>query len=127
VIGCDFQPSGKWYRVLRSNGKPVLKGWSYSAELEQRVSGADSGNSFTVGVAVAVKSINASDPFRVADIAAERIAVYRAENGVRIFSLNVTSPVPTVQSFVLSPDGQQLAVLQGDQIALYPMSVSAQH
>jgi hypothetical protein len=127
VIGCDLQTSGKWYRVLRSNGKPVLKGWSNSAELEQRVSSADAGNSFTVGVAVAVKSINASYPFRVADIAAERIAVYRAENGGRIFSLNVTSPVPTVQSFMLSPDGQQLAVLQGDQIALYPMSASAQH
>ena len=127
VIGCDLQTSAKWYRVLRSNGKPVLKGWSNSAELEQRVSAADGGNSFTVGVAVAVKSINATYPFRVADIAAERIAVYRAENGGRIFSLNVTSPVPTVQSFVLSPDGQQLAVLQADQITLYPISVSAQH
>jgi hypothetical protein len=127
VIGCDLQTSAKWYRVLRSNGKPVLKGRSSSAELEQRVSAADAGNSFTVGVAVAVKSINASYPFRVADIAAERIAVYRAENGGRIFSLNVTSPVPTVQSFGLSPDGQQLAVLQADQIALYPVGVSAQH
>jgi hypothetical protein len=127
VIGCDLQASGKWYRVLRSNGKPVLKGWSNSAELEQRVSGADAGNSFTVGVAVAVKSINATYPFRIGDIAAERIAVYRAENGGRIFSLNVTSPIPTVQSFMLSPNGQQLAVLQGDQIALYPMNASAQH
>lgn len=127
VIGCDLQTSAKWYRVLRSNGKPVLKGWSNSAELEQRISAADGGNSFTVGVAVAVKSINSSYPFRVADIAAERIAVYRAENGGRIFSLNVTSPVPTVQSFGLSPNGQRLAVLQGDQIALYPMSVSGQH
>jgi hypothetical protein len=127
VIGCDLQASGKWYRVLRSNGKPVLKGWSNSAELEQRVSSADAGNSFTVSVAVAVKSINASYPFRVADIAAERIAVYRAENGGRIFSLNVPAPIPTVQSFVLSPNGQQLAVLQGDQIALYAMSVPALH
>ena len=127
VIGCDLQTSAKWYRVLRSNGKPVLKGWSNSTELEQRVSAADGGNSFTVGVAVAVKSINATYPFRVGDIAAERIAVYRAENGGRIFSLNVTSPVPTVQSFGLSPNGQQLAVLQGDQIALYPVSVSTQH
>jgi hypothetical protein len=127
VIGCDLQASGRWYRVLRSNGNPVLKGRSYSAELEERVSGADAGNSFTVGVAMAVKSLNATDPFRVADIAAQRIAVYRAENGDRIFSLNVTSPVPTVQSFVLSPDGQQLAVLQGDQIAIYAMNVSAQH
>jgi hypothetical protein len=127
IIGCDLQASGRWYRVLRSNGKPVLKGRSYSAELEERVSGADAGNSFTVGVAMAVKSLNATDPFRVADIAAQRIAVYRAENGDRIFSLNVASPVPTVQSFVLSPDGQQLAVLQGDQIAIYAMNVSAQH
>jgi hypothetical protein len=113
--------------VLRSNGRPVLKGWSNSAELEQRVNAADSGNSFSIGVAVAVKSINASYPFRVADIAAERIAVYRAENGGRIFSLNVPSPVPVVQSFVLSPNGEQLAVLQKDQIVLYPVSTPAPH
>ena len=104
----------------------MLKGWSKSAELEQRVSAADGSNSFTVGVAVAVKSINATYPFRVADIAAERSAVYRAENGGRIFSLNVTSPVPTVQSFGLSPSGQQLAVLQGNQIGLYAVGVSTQ-
>lgn len=127
VMGCDLQATGKWYRVLRSNGKPVLKGWSSSAELEQRVSGTDAGNSFTVGVAVAAKSLSANSPFRVADIAAEHIAVYRVENGGRIFSLNLASPVPTVQSFVLSPYGQQLAVLHGDQIVIYPMSVSAQH
>jgi hypothetical protein len=125
VIGCDPQTSGKWYRVLRSDGKPVLKGRSPSAELEQRVSGT--GNSFTIGVAVAVKSIDASSPFRIADIAAEHIAVYRTANGERIFSLNVTSPTPTIQSFVLSPDGSQLAVLQADQIALYPTNVAAQH
>src|SRR5262249_9531005 len=85
VIGCDVQSSGKWYRVLRSNGKPVLKGWSNSAELEQQANGANAGNSFTIGVAVAVKSIDARYPFRVADIATERIGVYRTENGGRVF------------------------------------------
>jgi hypothetical protein len=32
VIGCDRISDGKWYQVLRSNGKPVLKVWSPSAE-----------------------------------------------------------------------------------------------
>jgi hypothetical protein len=45
--------------------------------------------------------------------------VYRAENGARLFALNITFPVPTLQTFVLSPDGDQLAVLKRDQISLY--------
>jgi hypothetical protein len=36
-----------------------------------------------------------------------------------LFAITVTSPVPTVQSFALSPDGGLLAVLQGDQLAFY--------
>lgn len=125
VIGCDLQASGKWYRVLRSTGKPVLKGWSSSAELEQRAGGTALGNSFTVGIAVAMKSIDANYAFRVSDIAAQKIAVYQAQNGNRIFSVTLSSPVPAVQAFALSPSGQQLAVLQRDQIAVYPMTMAA--
>jgi len=45
--------------------------------------------------------------------------VYRTENGERLFAVSIPSPAPTVQSFALSPDGNSLAVLQGDQIAFY--------
>jgi hypothetical protein len=121
VVGCERQTTGKWYRVLRPDGKPVLKGSSPSAELEQTANGVATGRAFTIGVAEAAKPIIFDSAFSVSDLKSERIAVYRAENGERIFAITVPSPAPTVQTFMLSPDGNQLAVLQGDQIAFYEM------
>jgi hypothetical protein len=121
VVGCDRQSTGRWYRVLRPNGKPILKGRSPSAELEHTASGAATGGSFAIGIAEAAKSIVPESAFRTSDIHNERIAIYRTENGERMFTVNVPAPVPTVQTFVLSPDGNQLAVLRGDQIAFYEM------
>lgn len=58
---------------------------------------------------------------RASDLEAEHIAVYRAKNGQRVFAVSMPSPVPTLQTFVLSPVGDQLAVLSQDQIAFYPL------
>ncbi len=120
LVGCDRQSDGKWYRMLRSDGKPVLKGWSPSEEIEQTANGAT--GTFAVGVAKANKPIAAESVFRTTDLESENIGVYRVENGHREFAVSVTSPVPTLQTFVLSPDGGQLAVLKEDQIALYKVA-----
>jgi len=52
-------------------------------------------------------------------IESENIGVYRVENGRREFAVSIASPIPTLQTFVLSPEGDQLAVLKEDQIAFY--------
>ena len=127
VVGCDRQSGGKWYRMLRFDGKPVLKGTSSSTGLEQTARGVSSSGAFAIGVAEAAKSMAASSAFSAADIASERIAVYRAENGERIFAVTIPSPVTNVQTFVLSPDARQLAVLSGDQIAFYQVPAAGGH
>ena len=119
VLSCDRTAEGKWYRVLRSNGKPVLKAWSPSAELEQTVGWSADSSYFTIGVTKAARALFAESGFRGSDLNSERITVYRADNGARLFALDITFPVPTLQTFVLSPDGNQLAVLKRDQISLY--------
>jgi hypothetical protein len=40
LVGCDRLADGRWYRMLRFDGKPVLKGWSPSAEMQQTADGA---------------------------------------------------------------------------------------
>ncbi|HEV7218175.1 MAG TPA: hypothetical protein VGN39_04815 [Terriglobales bacterium] len=122
LVGCDRQSDGKWY--LRSDGKPVLKGWSPSQELEQTANGAS--GTFAVGVAKADKPIAAEALFRAADLESENIGVYHVENGRRKFAISIASPVPTLQTFVLSPNGDQLAVLQENQIAFYAVSNPAE-
>jgi hypothetical protein len=117
VVGCERQADDKWYRMLRPDGKPVLKGSSPSEELQQTASGVS--NAFAIGIAKASKGIAAAAPFRSSDLVSQHIGVYRAGDGQRIFEVSVRSPEPTLQAFVLSPGGDQLAVLSGEQIALY--------
>ncbi|MGH9529033.1 MAG: hypothetical protein ACRD2S_03840 [Terriglobales bacterium] len=123
LVGCDRQSDGRWYRMLRPDGKPVLKGWSPSQELEQTANGA--GGTFAVGVAKASRPIPPESIFRVTDLESENIGVYRVENGRREFSVSITSPLPTLQTFVISPNGDQLAVLKGQEIAFYAISKEA--
>jgi hypothetical protein len=117
VVGCDRQADGRWYRMLRADGKPVLKGWSPSADLGHTAVGI--GNAFSIGIAHATISINPDAPFRSRDIANQHIAVYDAENGQRIFAITIAGPVPTQQTFALAPQGNRLAVLEQNDIAIY--------
>lgn len=121
VIGCDRQTANRWYRMLRPDGKPVLKGSSPMTVLEHATSGMAAGSAFTIGIAEAAKAVGADAGFRTSDVVDERIAVYRSDTGARIFAVTIPSPEPTVQTFGLSPDGGQLAVLAGDQIAFYSL------
>jgi hypothetical protein len=119
LVGCDRQTDGRWYRVLRPDGKPVLKGWFPTEELEPRVAGTADEHSFSIGIAQASKSLTPGSFFREGDIKSQHIAVFRTNDGERLFAVTLRSPLATVQTFSLSPDGDQLAVLEADRIALY--------
>lgn len=125
VVGCDRETTGEWYRVLGSDGKPVLKGWSPSAEIAQTAAGVPSGSDFAIAIAEATKSIAAGSAFLTSDLKGEHIAVYRASNGERIFAATIAAPAPTLQTYALSPDGEQLAVLRGNQLAVYTLPSDA--
>jgi hypothetical protein len=128
VVGCDRQGAGKWYRMLRPDGKPVLKGWSPSAELEQIAEGSPASGTFAIGVARATNPVSADSVFHAADLQSEYVGVYGAGNGRRVFGVGVPSPVPSRQTFALSPNGDQLAVLRESQIEFYalPGTIEAQ-
>jgi hypothetical protein len=117
VIGCDSQEN-RWYRVLRE-GKVLLKGASSSEEFEHMASGVGRGNIFAIGIAHAKQSLSLESVFRPSDLESERIVLYSAKSGQRIFELKISSAVPAVQTFAISPREEQLAVLMAGQIALY--------
>ncbi len=122
VVGCDRQGDGRWYRILRPDGKPLLKGWSPSEEIEQMVISSGASDIFAVRVVKATRSIGRGSLFQTVDLESQQISVYRDENGKRVFAFRIAPPVPTKQTFVLSPHGDQLAVLAGDQISLYSLT-----
>jgi hypothetical protein len=121
VVGCDRQSDGRWYRMLRSDGKPVLKGWSPSAELEQSVIGSAGGDLYAVSIVRATKSLARGSVFQSDDLQSEQISVYQVKNGRRLFTFRIADPSPIKQTFVLAPHGEQLAVLAGDQVSIYAM------
>jgi len=122
VVGCDRQGDGRWYRILRPDGKLLLKGWSSSEELEQMVTSSDGGETFAVRVVKATRSIGRGSLFQTVDLESQQISVYRVENGKRVLAFRLAPPVPSKGAFVLSPHGDQLAVLAGDQISLYSLT-----
>jgi len=87
--------------------------------LEPRVAGTADEHSFSIGIAQASKSLTPGSFFREGDIKSQHIAVFRTNDGERLFAVTLRSPLATVQTFSLSPDGDQLAVLEADRIALY--------
>lgn len=121
VTGCDRVGSGKWFRVLRPDGKPVMKGESQSTEKEHTAGGAAGSDFFAVGIMELGKAMDDSSPFHSSDLKSLRVAVYRVENGKKITGVTIPDPLPTVQTFALSPDSRHLAVLESDQIVFYSL------
>jgi len=124
VVGCDRQTRSRWYRILRSDGKVVLKGWSPSSELEQTAGGNVGSNAFAIRIAHATESGLLQSVFKPSDLKSARVTVYRTTNGRRIFSIALPDPVPAVQTFAISPNEDQVALLKSDEIAFYRVSVA---
>jgi hypothetical protein len=124
VVGCDRQTGNKWYRILHGNGTVVLKGWSPSSELAQAAGGNVGSNAFAIRIAQATQSRLSQAVLKPSDLKSSRVAVYRAENGRRIFSIRLPDPVPAVQTFAISPREDQVALLRADEIAFYRVSAA---
>ena len=119
VTGCNRLGDGRWFRMLRPDGKLVLKGEADSTEKAHTASGTSGSNFFAVGVTELTKAMNDAAPFHTSDLKSLHVGVYRVENGKKVTGVTIPDPLPTVQTFALSPDSRHLAILQSDQIIFY--------
>jgi len=124
VLGCDRQPGSRWYRILHSDGKVVLKGWSSSSELGQTAGGNVGSDAFAIRIAEAAESRSLQSVFKPSGLKGSHVAVYRTANGRRIFLIGVPDLVPAVQTFAISPRGDQMALLKSSEIDFYEVSTS---
>lgn len=118
VVGCTSS-GGTWYRMLRSDGHPLLKGESASDEILQYAQGT-AGGDFAVRTVKAVHSMSYGQPFRRADLAQERITVYRNQDGAHLASVATADFAMSQLAFALSPNGDQMAVIGDSSILFYP-------
>jgi hypothetical protein len=118
LVSCAKQTEGREYRVLRTNGKLVLKGDSTLSELGHGAEGI-SKDSFVVKTVQSTLPAPPGATFRADEFASEELRVYRAADGKRLLGVRVAAPTASQDGYALSPDGSQLAVLNRDSIAVY--------
>jgi hypothetical protein len=123
LVSCAKQTDGREYRVLRPDGKLVLKGDSTLSELGHAAEGVAGSNAFVVKTVQSTLPAPPGVVFRADELSSEELRVYRATDGKRVFGVRVNSPTSSRDGYALAPDGSQLAVLNRDQIAVYPVSV----
>jgi hypothetical protein len=116
LTSCSSIAGGLDYRVLRPDGKLMLRGTA--APLQFGIEVAGNGSRFALKSVKFAHDITGQD-FAGSDLESEEVRVYRAEDGKRLLSVIVTQPVTSRASYALSSDGSQLAVLSGAEIKLF--------
>src|ERR1700733_12826479 len=120
VIGCKGSSYQNWYRMLRPDGHPILESHGTSEDLEQTSSSSNEAY-FAVRVVRANNAVSRGDHFYKQDLKEQEVSVYRASDGKRLFFTASPGISLAEQSFALSPNGTQLAVLSDLTISLYPI------
>jgi len=118
VSGCEGS-SSKWYRVLRSDGKTLLRGATTNGGIPEYTDASPSGHLFAIGVEHAIRDVDWHTGMQVADLESMTVAVYRASDGKRIFATKVRSHAVDRRVFALSDSGQRLAILADESVRIY--------
>ena len=118
---CSETDRGTEYRVLRADGKLLLRGKSGSREVGQNAIGNIQNQTFAVKVVRANRQLSSGEPFRGAELESEEVRVYRASDGKRLLAVSVEVPGTSHGDYALSPDGSKLAILAGSEIRLFPV------
>lgn len=118
VTGCMATSGDVWYRMLRQDGRPLLKAEAGSDEIVQSAEGAVAG-SFAVRVLKAAKPTTVDQPFNRADLLKEEIGVYRSSDGARVSSVVTDDFILAQNSYALSPQGMQMAVVGNQTISFF--------
>ncbi len=117
AVGCTVS-GGRWYRMLRPDGHPVLKGESASDELEQSALGVADG-AFAVRVVKAARAMSYGQPFNRSDLTKEEIGVYRSSDGANLSGVSSDDFAVSQLSYALAPSGDQIALVGHDSILFY--------
>ena len=125
VMGCDVSTTDRWYRVLRSDGSTALKGTLLLHEMPPLPIARISGEAFALALPSARIGYSANSPFHGRDLASEVVRIFRASDGQSLLSIGIHAPSPTRQPLAFAPGGTHIAVLDGEQIVIYPIGGSS--
>jgi hypothetical protein len=121
VDTCELTTGAHEYRVLRPNGKVVLRGrWDPQA-MGQSAQG--NGRVFAVKSLHATQAMMHGSVFHGSDLDYEEVRVFESGDGRRLTSVRLQAPPPSHGAYALSPDGAQLAVIADAKVNLFAVPV----
>ncbi|WP_419804320.1 hypothetical protein [Terriglobus sp.] len=123
VVGCTSS-GAHWYRMLRRDGRPVLKADSPSDELMQ-TSDEAAADRFAVRVVRASHSLSPGQEFSRADLTSEVIGVYRATDGKPVSTITANDFTLGRDTYALSPTGDTVVLAGTKELYFYPLPGSA--
>ena len=121
LLSCDAINGATEYRVLRADGKLLLRGESGPREVGQQALGNNQNRTFAVKLVHAGRELSPGQEFMGTELEAVEVRVYRAEDGKRLLAVRTQEPAASHSDYALSPDGSQLAILSGSQIKFFPV------
>ena len=117
VATCDLSTGAHEYRVLRPNGKVVLKRRTDPQAVAPSAQG--NGRYFVLKNLHAIQSMLHGSHFHGSDLDYEDVRVFKSEDGRRLTSVRLQAPPPSRGAYALSPDGSQLAVIADAKVMLF--------
>jgi hypothetical protein len=123
MLSCNVATGAFEYRVLDADGKLLLRGEAGPREFGYVVRGGEANGIFAMKVVHATRELGPGMEFKVGDLESEEVRVYRVTDGKRLLVARVNEPVPSHDTYALSPDGGQLAVLSNAEIQFFPLPV----
>ena len=125
LSGCSPDGSQSWYRIVRKDGKTLLKGTTPGTHQIQNAVAVRAKGVFAVGIAEAQRPIDFEQGMYASEFRKLAVSVYSSTNGQRLFATPPLSGSVDRQSFALSEDGDRLAILSGDDISLYKTGIAS--
>ncbi len=119
--GCSDLTNDHWYTILHEDGSPVLKGTLHPWELSLLPATDTSGSLFALAVPDGGPRYTRGSTFHGADLAPETVRIHREADGREVSLLRIQAPPPSSQPIALSSSGDQVAVIDGDQLLLYQL------
>jgi hypothetical protein len=121
LVSCNALTKAREYRILRADGKVILQGQIPVQEIGYAALGNEQVKEVILKTVETAEPVEPGAVFHPGDLKSERLRVYSAVNGRRLFSVQVSAPVASVGGYAMAPDGRELAVLTRDEIAIYAL------
>lgn len=121
LLTCNLLDSSFEYRVLRADGKMLLRGKAGPREVGLEGTGTSPNGAFAMKVVFADRDLAPGAPFKRTELDSEEVRVYGADQGKRRLLVRLHDPPTSHGSFALSPDGMQLGILSGTQVKFFPV------